>query len=933
MSELKEMQRTLAVASVSTALLSFSLWVLSQRQKISSSPRVAKRFAVTENNAWLDQASYNVVTAICDAFFPSLETSDLTLDKLFTATDAIDPGLRKHCIKIDQSTIKEHRDYLLRGALDINLHWVVADAIGKLVTKEERFQVALMLKVLSTSAGCYMVTGYPVAFQDMPLAYRVKAMEGLRDCSLAPLRVFYQTFKRVVGNLFYSYIAEHGAANPNWKELNYHPEETVGKGKARTAEEERKAQEIDRLLRDKVSYPSVYNNLTAGKFVAVPTSADADTTDVLECDVVVVGSGSGGGMLAAQLAKAGFNVLVLEKGGYFRAEEFKSWRESEAFLHAFEKGGLCSTVEGNVLVLAGSCVGGGSTINWSASLRTPSVVQEDWANQGMNQFRQGGKFDEALDAVHGLLSVNCDNTHRTPAEQAALQNYTHTDNHGHCGGSSPSGSNSVCENNQNNTNLWEGAERLGFVPEKIPRNAINCVDCGHCCHGCPYESKQSTQTALFEPLLLDPQYQIEVIPHCTVKRILYEDTTNTTVAAADGTLHPSYKRAIGVEAEVRVFDKNLADMKVADRLKAMENFTGRTRKVLVKAKVVVSAAGSLHTPALLLRSNITHQGMVGQHLTLHPVLGCGGIFPDQETRLASGVSMGVVVRQPVITADFDFSKPNSTRLGANKPVSPPVGDARYAAVLQTPPAHVGLMGLLLPWNGNGLTTKMSMLNWRHSSTFLALVRDQSQARNRVTIDWQGNPVLHYDITNQDKALMLAGLEANLRLMRAAGAKMLYFGHENFPWFFCGKGVTPGAGAAGNAGANNNESRANCTSPTNITRTPFTSTDDERFEAYIRSMRAEGIQTAKMNVFSAHQMSSCRMAPSPATGPTSPSGELYEVSNVFVADGSALPTSLGVNPMVTIEAMAYMVAQNVASRLCEDKVIAQKVRKFQEQKKW
>ena len=52
-------------------------------------------------------------------------------------------------------------------------------------------------------------------------------------------------------------------------------------------------------------------------------------------------------------------------------------------------------------------------------------------------------------------------------------------------------------------------------------------------------------------------------------------------------------------------------------------------------------------------------------------------------------------------------QPNSTRLGTNKPVSPPVGDARYAAVLQTPPAHVGLMGLLLPWNGNGLTTKMS----------------------------------------------------------------------------------------------------------------------------------------------------------------------------------------------------------------------------------
>lgn len=50
--------------------------------------------------------------------------------------------------------------------------------------------------------------------------------------------------------------------------------------------------------------------------------------------------------------------------------------------------------------------------------------------------------------------------------------------------------------------------------------------------------------------------------------------------------------------------------------------------MIVKAKVVISAAGALHTPALLLRSGITHSGMVGQGLTLHPVLGVGGVFPD-----------------------------------------------------------------------------------------------------------------------------------------------------------------------------------------------------------------------------------------------------------------------------------------------------------------
>ncbi len=136
-------------------------------------------------------------------------------------------------------------------------------------------------------------------------------------------------------------------------------------------------------------YQSVKEALHPGSTAAAATAAsnvDPDASDVLEADVVIVGSGSGGGMVASELAKAGLNVLVLEKGGYFRPAEFKAWRESEAFLHTFEKGGLCSTVDGNVLVLAGSCVGGGSTVNWSASFRTPEVVREDWVASGMPQF-------------------------------------------------------------------------------------------------------------------------------------------------------------------------------------------------------------------------------------------------------------------------------------------------------------------------------------------------------------------------------------------------------------------------------------------------------------------------------------------------------------------------------------------------------------------
>ena len=64
------------------------------------------------------------------------------------------------------------------------------------------------------------------------------------------------------------------------------------------------------------------------------------------------------------------------------------------------------------------------------------------------------------------------------------------------------------------------------------------------------------------------------------------------------------------------------------------------------------------------------------------------------------------------------------------------------------------------------------------------------------------------------------------------------------------------------------------------------------------------------------MGTCRMAAVAADGPVKPNGELYECSDLFIADGSVLPTSLGVNPMLTIEAMAYMTSREVMTRLGE-----------------
>ena len=70
------------------------------------------------------------------------------------------------------------------------------------------------------------------------------------------------------------------------------------------------------------------------------------------------------------------------------------------------------------------------------------------------------------------------------------------------------------------------------------------------------------------------------------------------------------------------------------------------------------------------------------------------------------------------------------------------------------------------------------------------------------------------------------------------------------------------------------------------------------------------------VYSAHQMGSCRLSANPKDGPLRETGETWECDGLFVADASVFPTSLGINPMITVEAVAYMVADQVsASHAC------------------
>jgi choline dehydrogenase-like flavoprotein len=67
----------------------------------------------------------------------------------------------------------------------------------------------------------------------------------------------------------------------------------------------------------------------------------------------------------------------------------------------------------------------------------------------------------------------------------------------------------------------------------------------------------------------------------------------------------------------------------------------------------------------------------------------------------------------------------------------------------------------------------------------------------------------------------------------------------------------------------------------------------------------------MSYITFHQMASATMGVDPKRSVVGETGETHDVRGLYVADASAFPTSSGVNPMITIMAIADHVARNIA----------------------
>ena len=134
-----------------------------------------------------------------------------------------------------------------------------------------------------------------------------------------------------------------------------------------------------------------------------PLVPEEDLT--LEADVCIVGSGAGGGVMAGRLSEEGLKVVVLEAGGHFHESHFTQL-ELPAYQNLYWRGGPTPTADMNISLQAGSCLGGGTVVNWTNALRTTPWVREQWEREFGLEGLAGSAYDRHMDAVWQRLSVN-----------------------------------------------------------------------------------------------------------------------------------------------------------------------------------------------------------------------------------------------------------------------------------------------------------------------------------------------------------------------------------------------------------------------------------------------------------------------------------------------------------------------------------------------
>ena len=186
---------------------------------------------------------------------------------------------------------------------------------------------------------------------------------------------------------------------------------------------------------------------------------DGATTDrhlALEADVVIIGTGAGGGVSAEILSQAGLKVIMIEAARLKSSDGF-NMNEGEAYRDLYQEGATRTTKDAAIAILQGRAVGGTTVVNWTSSFRTPEQTLSHWSDAYGVQGLSPDELAPWFERMEQRLKV----------------------------------SRWVIPPNANNAVIQRAAEKLGWHWGSIPRNVDGCWNLGYCGTGCPTNAKMS----------------------------------------------------------------------------------------------------------------------------------------------------------------------------------------------------------------------------------------------------------------------------------------------------------------------------------------------------------------------------------------------------------------------------------------------------------
>ncbi len=486
-------------------------------------------------------------------------------------------------------------------------------------------------------------------------------------------------------------------------------------------------------------------------------------------DIVVIGSGAGGGTVAKELSPLvsdGLKVLVLEQGARFRDEEFTGG-EVEMASELYEDAGGFLTADGTMTLAFGRAYGGSTVVYTGTSLIAPERVIRHWGVPELGH-----------------------------ADLAARSRKYMEENHVHL----------LEENllNDNNKLFVAGCQKAGYQAQQFPINVKGCRGSSLCNLGCPNLAKQGTHRVQL------PQAEragVEVVTRASALRLEERAVLVRVAETPNG--------AKGLPSEWAPGDYR------------------------VRAGIVIVAGGSIGSAALLMRSELPFSlPRLGEGFTCHPA----HILVGEHTR-------------PITN---DVGHPKSFYLDRA---------VEEGYVLETCMYFPFITAKNLA--GFGPDHSRLMRAFPRLQMILVLACDHAASGNRITVDRDGKPVVHYRFTADVVGSLVRATRAAARIFFAAGAVAVH--------------APSGA------------------------KTLIEARDAGEIDSLID---VRHFKLGKVAVSAAHLMGGCGMGRSAADSVTDGWGRVHGIPWLRVADSSLFPDSLEINPYLSIMAVADRVAEKV-----------------------